>query len=43
MLILHSRWRINKENNNYDDNSFNPYFQSGGDYKAFGIRCKSKL
>ena len=30
MLILHSRWRINKENNNYDDNSFNPYFQSGG-------------
>ena len=29
-LISHSRWRINKENNNYDDNSFNPYFQSGG-------------
>ena len=30
MLISHSRWRINKENNNYDDNSFNPYLQSGG-------------
>lgn len=30
MLILHSRWRINKENNNYDDNSFNPYPLIGG-------------
>lgn len=34
MLILHSRWRINKENNNYDDNSFNPYFQSGGELQS---------
>lgn len=30
MLISHSRWRTNKENNKYDDNSFNPYLQSGG-------------
>ena len=30
MPILHSSWRINKENNNYDDNNFNPYLQSGG-------------
>lgn len=30
MLISHSRWRTNKENNNYDNNSFNPYLQSGG-------------
>lgn len=30
MLISHSRWRINKENNNYDDNSFNPYLYRGG-------------
>ena len=43
MLISHSRWRTNKENNKYDDNSFNPYLQSGGDYKASGIHCKSKL
>lgn len=30
MPISHSRWRTNKENNKYDDNSFNPYLQSGG-------------
>lgn len=30
MLISHSRWRTNKGNNKYDDNSFNPYLQSGG-------------
>ena len=34
MLISHSRWKINKENNNYDYNSFNPYLQLWGELQS---------